>query len=85
LAASDLPSARADEVYLYTLMNKRARTMDGRELGVITALLGGGQERLVIRDGDGEYLVPAVRAFIASVGDTEVVLDLPPGLLEMNR
>jgi len=84
LPASDLPPARADEVYLHTLMNKRARTVDGRELGTIRELLGGGQERLVIRDGDREYLVPAVRTFIALVDDSEVVLDLPPGLLEMN-
>jgi len=85
LAASDLPPAEADEVYLHTLMHKRARTVDGQALGTIGALLGGGQERLVIRDGDREYLVPAVRAVIASVDDHEVVLDLPPGLLEMNR
>jgi len=85
LAASDLPPAEADEVYLYTLMDKRARTVDGRSLGTIRELLGGGQERLVIRDGDHEYLVPAVRAFIVAVDDTEVVLDLPPGLSEMNR
>jgi len=84
-AASDLPPAGNDEVYLYTLMNKRARTVDGQALGTIRELLGGGQERLVIRDGEIEYLVPAVRAFIATVNDTEVVLDLPPGLLAMNR
>jgi len=85
LPASGLPPVEADEVYLHTLMNKRAKTVDGRELGTIRELLGGGQERLVIRDGDREYLVPAVRTFIASVGESEVVLDLPPGLLEMNR
>jgi len=85
LAASDLPPAGPDEVYLHTLMNKRARTVDGRVLGTIRELLGGGQERLVIREGENEYLVPAVRAFIAAVDDDEVVLDLPPGLLEMNR
>jgi 16S rRNA processing protein RimM len=84
LPTSELPPAKADEVYLHSLMDKRARTSDGRELGTIRELLGGGQERLVIRDGDREYLVPAVRAFIVSVGKTEVVLDLPPGLLEMN-
>ena len=85
LAASDLPQAGADEMYLHTLMYKRARTVEGQVLGTVRELLGGGQERLVIQNDGCEYLVPAVRAFIVAVDDAEVVLDLPPGLLEMNR
>ena len=40
---------------------------------------------LVIRDGELEYLIPAVREFIVAIDETEIVFDLPPGLLEINR
>jgi len=85
LATSDLPPAGADELYLHTLMHKRARTTTGQALGTVRAVLSSGQDVLVIGDGDHEYLVPAIWAFIASVDETEVVLDLPPGLLDINR
>lgn len=85
LAVGDLPPAESGEVYLHTLMGKQARTADGQRLGTIAELLSGAQDLLVIRDADREYLVPAVRDFISAVDDIEVVLDLPSGLLELNR
>ena len=39
----------------------------------------------VIRDNGVEVLVPAVRAFVRAVEEDRVVLDPPPGLLELNR
>ena len=48
-------------------------------------LSGGGQDILVIRTNEAEVLVPAVRAFIRAVEDDRVVLDPPPGLLELNQ
>lgn len=83
--ASDLPPAEADSVYLYTLMSKRARTTDGQMLGTISELIHSAQNVLVIRDGNQEYLVPAVRDFIVSVDEVEVLFDLPPGLIDINR
>ena len=86
LAARDLPPAGADEFYLHTLMGKQARTTAGQTLGTVTGVLNGSaQDVLVIGDGQHEYLIPAVRTFIAAMDETGIVLDLPPGLLEINR
>ena len=86
LATSDLPPPGVGEFYLHTLEGKRAETIDGRQLGRVAAILsGGGQDILVIRTNEAEVLVPAVRAFIRAVEDDRVVLDPPPGLLELNQ
>lgn len=83
--ASDLPPAGPGTTYLYTLMGKRATTTAGQLLGTVCAVLHSAQDVLVIRDNDREYLVPAVRQFIVAVNDVEVLFDLPPGLLDINR
>lgn len=86
VASSDLPPAGKDEFYLYTLEGKQAQTQEGRILGTITAILGaGGQDILVIRDAQEEYLVPVVRDFFVAIDEEKVVLTLPPGLLEINK
>lgn len=84
--SSCLPPPDEGEFYLHSLEGKRALTVDGLELGVVIGLLAGGaQEILVIKGGEGEYLIPAVGRFIARIGAAEVVFDLPPDLLEINR
>ena len=85
VSASELPPAEADAVYLYTLMGKRARTTDGQVLGTVRELIHSAQDVLVIRNDDREYLIPAVRNFVVSVDDAEVLFDLPPGLLDINQ
>lgn len=85
LASSDLPPAGSGEFYLHSLIGKQVRTTAGQRLGTVRGLLSSAQDVLVIGDGDHEYLVPAVREFIAALEETEIVLDLPPGLLEINR
>lgn len=85
LAASDLPPAGADEFYLHTLLGKRAITPAGLELGLVSGVLNSGQDLLVIRHGEDEFFVPAVKSFITAIDESDVVLDLPAGLLEINR
>jgi 16S rRNA processing protein RimM len=85
LASRDLPPAEAGEFYLHTMVGKRARTTNGLHLGTVKGFLSSVQDVLVIRDGDHEYLVPAVQEFISAMNETEIVLNLPPGLLEINR
>lgn len=86
LATSELPPPAPGEFYLHTLEGRRAETVDGRYLGRVAAILSsGGQDVLVIRDNGVEVLVPAVRAFVRAVEEDRVVLDPPPGLLELNR
>jgi len=83
--SSDLPPVGQDEFYLYTLEGKLAQTTAGRILGTVTEIVSGsGQDILVIRDARQEYLVPVVRDFFVTIDEEKVVLDLPPGLLEIN-
>ncbi len=85
LSVADLPPVGEGEYYLHTLVGKRAETTDGQVLGTVTAIIGtGGQDILVIRNGADEVLAPAVREFVREIGEERVVLDLPPGLLEIN-
>ena len=85
LAAEDLPALDQGEFYLYTLKGKEAQTPTGTRLGTVTAIIANsGQDLLVIMDGQREYLVPVVRVFVVAIDDHRVVLDLPPGLLEIN-
>ncbi|MBV5317490.1 MAG: 16S rRNA processing protein RimM [Desulfobulbaceae bacterium] len=86
VAVVDLPPVGTDEFYLYTLEGKQAQTLTGLSLGTVTAILSNsGQDILIIKDAQNEYLVPLVRAFFVTIDDEKVVLDLPPGLLEINR
>ena len=80
----DLPQLGPDEFYLCDLEGKLAITSSGDALGTIAGVLSTGQYNvLVIRRGDNELLVPAVKAFIVEIAASHVVLDPPPGLLEL--
>ena len=84
--SEDLPPAAADEFYLHTLLGKAVQTVDGLQLGLAAQLLAGSsQDILVVRQGKQEHLIPAVRAFIHSIDNETVTLDLPEGLLDINR
>ncbi|MDX9835753.1 MAG: ribosome maturation factor RimM [Desulfobulbus sp.] len=85
LPTSNLPPLGPDEFYLHALEGRRAETVDGQYLGRVVAILSsGGQDILVVRNKGAELLVPAVRTFVRVVEDDRVVLELPPGLLELN-
>ncbi len=86
LSAADLPPAEEGEWYLHDLIGKQARTAAGEVIGIITGVVSSkAQDMFVLRNGDEEFLIPAVRAFIAAMDEQGIVLDLPPGLLEINR
>lgn len=76
------------EVYDWQLMNCRAETIDGQELGTVREVLhlGGDATVLVIRDGDHqERLVPFAESICVEV-DIErqlIRVDAPEGLLEL--
>lgn len=84
--SEDLPPVAEGEFYLHTLLGKAVRTVDGQVLGIAEQLLAGSsQDILVVRQGKQELLIPAVRAFIRSIDSETVTLDLPEGLLDINR
>ena len=83
---SELPELESDEFYLMELEGKKVVTIDGLELGEVSGVLTtNAHDILAITGTNQEYLVPVQKDFIVRIGDDEVVLDVPPGLLEINR
>ena len=81
----ELPELDPGEIYLHQLEGITAVSEDGEDLGRVSAILDtGGHEVLAIRNGESEFLVPLVSEFIVRLEKDQVVLSLPPGLLEIN-
>jgi 16S rRNA processing protein RimM len=86
LQRQDLPELGDDEFYLMDLEGKKIVTADGLELGQVTGVLQTpAHDILSITGKHQEYLIPVEKSFIVRIGDEEVVLDVPPGLLDINR
>jgi len=86
LRREDLPAPGEDEFYLLELEGKRVVTTGGDELGQVTGVMEtAAHDILLITGRSREYLVPVQKGFIVRIGDDEVVLDVPPGLLDINR
>lgn len=86
LRANDLPQLRGEEYYLFELEGKRAVTPEGMNIGeIISVVTIGGQDMLLILKNNKEYLIPLVNDFIVSRESSRIVLNLPPGLLEINN
>ncbi len=85
VAREDLPPLDEQEYYLHELIDKQLVDQDGSTLGTGKRIMtAGAQDQLVVEQDGREYLVPIVSAFIVGVEEDRVVLDLPPGLVELN-
>jgi 16S rRNA processing protein RimM len=85
LVQRDLPTIEAEGYYLHQLDGKRAVDEGGLVLGRINGfLLDKGQDLMRLERVGGEALIPVVKDFIVEIGGEQVVLRLPPGLLDIN-
>lgn len=81
----DLPPPKQGEFYWRDLEGRKVLATDGRELGTVVQLFSNGaQDIMVINDGEREYMVPVVEGIVVSIGQEEILIDPPPGLLEIN-
>jgi len=81
----DLPELGEDEFYLQELQGKEVVDISGNPLGRSSHIIDtGAQDLLVVQRAGKEYLIPVVGDFIVAIEPERVVLDLPPGLLEIN-
>jgi 16S rRNA processing protein RimM len=83
-----LPELAPDEFYWHDMIGLQAFTAEGRSLGRVASLMAtGGHDVLVIKDGDREYLIPATDEIIVRLDEqnAKLVLEPPPGLLEINE
>jgi 16S rRNA processing protein RimM len=72
----------------HDLVGCSVTTIDGRILGRVTDILRiAGNSQLVVEDGQVELLIPAVEAFCkqVSIATKEILVDIPEGLIELNR
>ncbi len=85
LRREDLPEPAEDEFYLHELEGKLVVTEEGDAVGEVTGIMvTGAHDILVVRDGSREHLLPLVSEFLVRIEADRVVLNLPPGLLEIN-
>jgi 16S rRNA processing protein RimM len=82
-----LPELEPDEFYWHEMQGLQVVTAAGRSLGKVTSLMTtGAHDVLVIKGGGQEFLVPAANDIIVKLDkqDGVLVIDPPPGLLEIN-
>ena len=81
----DLPTPGQGEFYWRDIVGRKVLATDGRKLGTVVQLFSNGaQDIMVINDGKLEYMVPVVEGIVVSIGQEEILIDPPPGLLEIN-
>jgi 16S rRNA processing protein RimM len=80
-AAPRAEGAKGDELWVRDIVGAEARTPDGRVLGTVTAVEPNPAHDLLVLDDT--TLVPAV--FVVDHRPGTVVVDPPPGLLDVNR
>ncbi|ASU82885.1 ribosome maturation factor RimM [Nocardiopsis gilva YIM 90087] len=87
--SADIPPVDdPDEFHDHELIGMRVVTTEGGEVGVVDDVLHHAQDVLVIKDPSGEdVLVPFVRELVPEVdtGAGRMVIDPPPGLLDLGR
>lgn len=75
-----------DEFYWRDVMGAEVVDLEGNSLGRLTSLLAaGGGEMMVIRQDGEELLIPSRPEFLVEIGPEKIVVDLPQGLLDINR
>lgn len=85
VAESYLPDLDESEFYWRDAMGKDVTTLDGQHIGTLVNIFdAGGRDMMVVQTEDGEVLIPGQSEFVVEVNESGIVVDLPPGLLEVN-
>ena len=54
-------------------------------IGIVETVVNyGAQDIMIVRDGPKEYLIPVVEDIVVSHDEKQIIIDPPPGLLEIN-
>ena len=86
LERGQLPEPEDDEYYWHGLLGKRVVDQGGTYIGTIKSLFDNGAHDILVVDGPrGEVLIPVTRSIVVGESETEVVVDPPPGLLELGQ
>ena len=75
-----------DEFYWHDVMGAEVVDQEGNSLGNLTSLLAaGGTELMVVQLDGNEMLIPSRPEFVVEIGPERIIVDLPPGFLDINR
>ncbi len=86
LDRDDLSDIDAERVYPDGLEGLAVRVQSSAEtIGVVeSSFSNGAHDIIVVRRGRNEFLIPLVDEIVVSYDDTEIIIDPPPGLLDIN-
>jgi len=85
LDRQDLPEPGKDEFYWHDLYGLPVSTAHGEYIGTMKSVFSNGaQDVMVIVNDRREYLVPVTPGIIVRQDSMGIVIDPPPGLLEIN-
>jgi 16S rRNA processing protein RimM len=84
---ADLPSLGDEVFYTFHLKGCLVESVEGKSLGTVTGVIDGGTPVLQVEGVRGEVLIPFAEAFLRKVDieNRRICVDLPDGLLELNR
>jgi 16S rRNA processing protein RimM len=81
----DLPALADNEFYWRDVAGRRVLDAEGRDLGRVSHLFSNGsQDVMVVTGCRNEYMVPVVAGIVVAIREDAVVIDPPPGLLDIN-
>lgn len=82
----DIPEFDEDTLYHHLVEGLKVRIVSSKDIiGIVySTFSNGAQEIIVVRDDVNEYLIPLVKEIVISIDEDEIVIDPPPGLLEIN-
>ena len=84
----DLPPTGEGVFYTFHLKGCNVVTAGGDSLGTVTDVLDSGGTHILKVDGkDGEILIPFAQSFLRKIdlGQRRIEVDLPEGLLDLNK
>lgn len=86
VARNDIPELDDDEFYYHQFVGLSVKTDDGIELGRLSSFFSNGAQEVMVIDGDdGEYLIPFIKEIIVSQNETDLIINPPPGILDINE
>jgi len=85
LACNDLPDTSDDEYYWHQYQGKLVEDLEGKSIGKVEYLFSNGaQDVLVVKGDRGEILIPVTKGIVVKESGGTLVINPPPGLLELN-
>lgn len=85
LLKEHLPETGPGEYYWHQYEGKQLVEKDGTLIGTVKKIFNSGaQDILVVQTKSDEVLIPVIDNFIVEENDERIVVELPPGLLEIN-